>query len=211
MTRIILGCIVISICLGCYSAKKDGEAQKSPNNMVADMIYDEILQASGEQEISAALMSAHHRDLERLSPLPPAVFKKIITVLQGSIKSDERILSPTAKLAYCSGSIDLLRVVVYAYGGEAEAELKGTYIEEFIYRYPMLYFSLPDAFELWKSTGRANWGCDEPKILVPILKKYIKMGCARKIYEALKRYYETRKDDPAKELFDLPFLPRDTK
>jgi hypothetical protein len=79
-------------------------------------------------------------------------------------------------LAALSGDTELFRKMIRAYFGEAEGELKGAYVEEFLQYNPDLFFSLPDTWDLWRAAGGGDWCCDAPDLTIPLISEHVGMS-----------------------------------
>jgi hypothetical protein len=131
--------------------------------------YAELAAARTRGETYLAL--SHLSDRYRyLGPLSEGLAQKAIG-FACAVKSEYE-WAMVGHLAAVSGNADLLRFMVRTYFGEAEAEEKGQYVEEFLRYNPRLFFSLPDAWRLWQKVGGAQDCCNDPDKTVPVLKRY---------------------------------------
>jgi hypothetical protein len=148
----------------------------SPASARAPGVYANLAAAQSDGQIAAAIKGI--ASLKKpLPPLPPELQRKAFTWVCRSYQHNtpahgsENECSSVGRLAGLAGDAELLRLMVFTYFGEAEAEVKCDYVETFLQCHPELFFSLPDAGQLWHHAGDIEC-CNDPHRTIPLLQRF---------------------------------------
>lgn len=80
--------------------------------------------------------------------------------------------------------------------------MKPLIVEEFLCNYPVIFFSLPDTWQIWKSAGGAGLGLDHPEKTIPLVKHYCYTADAKKILDDIKACADADNGKKTKTLHD---------